>query len=112
MDNCFSVYPQTPPWYSKKTATELCPSKDLYKKYKICKISSMDFIDTYYEDVLEKLNPQKIAEKYDGCILLGWYKEDDDVIIDCRFIISFWLAQNNIPTHELTENELSLGLLT
>ena len=111
MDNCFSVYPQTPPWYTKKVAIELCPDKELYKKYKNCKINSNEFVEEYYATVLENLNAEAIAKKYDNAVLLGWYKEDNDLFIDCRSVIAFWLNQNGFMTRELTQRDIELGFI-
>ena len=106
LSDTYSVYKKKPPWFVRPIAAELCANEQLYKMHKKENISDEDFIRRYLNETLFLLDPEEIGKKYDGKILLGWYKDNP---MDCRFLISKWLeANSNIKTHELTPAELKL----
>ena len=87
--NTLSIVPKTPPWYVMGKATELLCSRELYNDcFQKRKYTEAEFSKIYVDEFLSKLDPYEILKKYEGKILLGWYKEP---LFDVRFVFSNWI---------------------
>ena len=83
-----------PGWYGRcRTYPDLYPKKSFLFKYK--KDHNQEaYTKAYYEQVLSKLDPQKVYDDLNDCVLLCWEKADD---FCHRRLVAVWL-------------ELSLGI--
>lgn len=87
--NTLSLVPKTPPWYVMGKANELVCSKELYNNFfKRREYTEAEFTQIYINQYLSKLDPYQVLDKYNGKILLGWYKEP---LFDARFVFSKWI---------------------
>ncbi len=54
---------------------KLCPGWSLVKDYKQHKISRQNYIEIYQEDILDKLDPEKVYQDLrDDAVILCWEK--------------------------------------
>ena len=89
MNNAVSIARWSPRGFNNTLwAPELCPPIDLLKDWKEHKITEEEYTRRYKRDILAKLNPNDIYEKYDGKVLLCFEKSDD---FCHRHIIREWL---------------------
>lgn len=83
--------PKTPPWYVYRKAHELLCPPALYKEFfKNHGLTREEFTEEYIRQTFSKLNPYDILEKYDGYILLSWYKKP---YFDVRDVFRTWVER-------------------
>lgn len=85
-----------PNWFRGAHALELAPANSTLTKYKAGRLSNDGYLVEYAE-ILKRLNPRKIAERYDGCALLCYEKSDD---FCHRHLIREWLGYFGIDSEE------------
>ena len=99
-----SVCWQQPPKFRLPVADELCPPFGMYWKFLKHKISVRRFSQIYCGR-FGVLDPQAIAEKYDGKILVSWegYEDKDKTVLKFshRHLIAEWLRRNGFQCEEL-----------
>ena len=88
--NFISVARTQPKGFNLPTALELVPSEHLLRDFKNGLLSETEYIKIYFKEVLSKLNPGDVYEKYKDCVLICWEKSDK---FCHRHIISKWLEQ-------------------
>lgn len=75
--------------------TKLCPTKDILDKYKNNpSYTNEDYVKDYYEQVLNKLNPEVVIQElraYGQDIVLVCYEKSDDFCH--RHIVAEWLSE-------------------
>ena len=112
--NSLSIVPDTPQWYCFNQATELVPDKKLYFSYiHTHKITRKEFILEYINNQLSLLDPYDILNKYNGKILLGKSKlENNDIYFCPRSVIISWLKlTTGYEIKELTPLEIKNKLV-
>lgn len=89
--NAVSIALSTPNWYQNcKIYKKLAPSWELLKKYKQDKDEEY-YTECYYEEVLNKLDPQQVyTELGEDAVLLCWEKSGD---FCHRHIVADWLEE-------------------
>jgi len=87
-ENAVSISLSKPKWYTNcREYKKLAPSWALLNKYKQNKDEEY-YIEHYYKDVLDKLNPKQVYEELgENAVLLCWEKSR----FCHRFIVSAWL---------------------
>lgn len=91
-ENAVSISRSTPKWYPNKIREykKLAPSWDLLNKYKQDKDEEY-YIEHYYKEVLNKLNPQQVYDELgENAVLLCWEKSSD---FCHRHLVSEWLEK-------------------
>jgi hypothetical protein len=84
-------------WYSGREYRQLAPRLWFFKKYK--EDGDQDFyIDHYYKEVLDLLDPAQVAKDLEGCILLC-YEESG---FCHRHVVAQWIRSHNIEVEELS----------
>jgi len=94
-------YPRRLPWLKGiKTYKPLCPGWPLVKDYKQERISRDQYIQIYREDILDKLNPEKVFHDLgEEAVILCWEKPGK---FCHRRLIADWLYGHlNIKVTEL-----------
>lgn len=83
-------YPRHLPWLKEAHHyRELCPGWSLVKDYKKHKISWDNYIEIYREDILDKLNPEKVYHDLgQDAVILCWEKPGK---LCHRRLIAEWL---------------------
>ncbi|MGN8833049.1 hypothetical protein ACTNDZ_10960 [Selenomonas montiformis] len=106
--NSLSICPNTPPWYIYGKAEDVMCNKVLYNRYyKSLDITKEELEKMYIEETLSKLDPYVILDKYDGKILLGWYKPPQ---FDIRQLFTKWiLEETGVVIPEATSDDLILS---
>ena len=67
-----SIAARCPDWYKGKTYKKLAPKHSFFKRYKLDK-NEEAYTKSYYEEVLNKLNPKEVYEDLgEDAILLCW----------------------------------------
>ena len=74
--DCVSIARGTPFWFKGKTFTDLCPRWDIVMNHKKGIITNEEYIDTYYNDSLNELDPKQIIKLLDNKVLLCWCGKD------------------------------------
>ena len=69
-------YPRHLSWLKDaRQYRKLCPGWKLVKDYKQHKISQQNYIEIYQEDILDKLDPEKVYQDLgDDAVILCWEK--------------------------------------
>lgn len=105
--NLVGISQSVPSFIKKKIRVykPLCPPWSLIKAAKSKKISQSQYEKTYYELILNNLNPEKVYEELGhDAVLLCWEKPGE---FCHRHIVSKWLSDNlNITIAELGENHI------
>ena len=85
--NAVSIALSKPQWYKCREYKKLAPNWDLLNKYKKDKDEKY-YIEHYYKDVLDKLNPQQVYDELgEDAVLLCWEKSG----FCHRFLVAKWL---------------------
>jgi len=89
--NAVSIAARAPSWYRDREYKKLAPKYWLLMKYKKDKDSNF-YTAHYYEEILNKLDPQKtFNELGKDAILLCWEKSGE---FCHRHLVSQWLSKN------------------
>jgi len=69
-------YPRQLPWLKDaRQYSKLCPGWTLVKDYKKKRISSQNYVEIYREDILDKLDPEKVYNDLgENAVILCWEK--------------------------------------
>ena len=93
----------TPAWFDEDfNALELAPSKELLLETKDGKVSDEEYTERYYKETLDKLDPAKIAKKYNNCIFLCYEKIGD---FCHRHLVSEWLESYGYLSEEIISEQ-------
>lgn len=86
-------------------------SKVLYNRYyKALDVTKDELEKLYIEETLSKLDPYEVLDKYNGKILLGWYKPNQ---FDVRQLFVKWvLKETGVVIPEATPDDLVLSGLS
>lgn len=99
-----SVTRQQPPMFRLPVARELCPPFGMYWKFLRGRMSQKQFMQIYRMR-FDILDPNEIAEKYDGKILTSWEGYEDKMKTIPKFshrhMIADWLRQRGFEVEEL-----------
>lgn len=97
--NAVSIAGKSPSWYNGRIYRKLAPKYSSFMLYKNNKDEEL-FIKNYYEEVLNKLNPNQVFEELgEHSVLLCWETSDK---FCHRHIVAEWLSKNlNISVTEL-----------
>jgi len=79
-----------PKWYNGDHFSTLAPTKTILKKYKK-DYDIKSYVESYYRDVLNKLNPREIVQLINNRVLLCYEAPDK---FCHRFIIAKWIYAN------------------
>ena len=87
-ENAVSISLSKPQWYTTcREYKKLAPSWNLLNKYKQDKDEEF-YIEQYYKDVLDKLDPKQVYEELgEDAVLLCWEKNG----FCHRFLVAKWL---------------------
>lgn len=103
-ENAVSVCRQQPPKFRLPIADELAPPFGMYWKLLRGKISHRQF-SQIYKMRFDVLDPDAIAKRYAGKILVAWegYEDHDKTILrfSHRHLISDWLRKHGHEVEEL-----------
>jgi len=87
-NNGISIARYSPQWFKCGTYLSLCPSIDLVYSYKNATITKREYASIYYDQVLSKLDPLKVATDLNNKVMLCW----ENYNYFChRFIVAKWL---------------------
>lgn len=89
--NPLAICGKSPNWYTGSEFKTLAPKYSFFKDYKDGKINSDEYVVQYYEQVLNKLNPQQIYDKlmkYGDDVTLLCYEKPTDFCH--RHIVAVW----------------------
>jgi uncharacterized protein (DUF488 family) len=88
--NAVSIAGKAPDWFVGREYKKLAPKYWFFKKYK--EDGDTDFyIEQYYKEVLDKLDPQKVYEELgEDAVLLCWESYDK---FCHRFLVADWLKE-------------------
>ena len=97
-DNQVSIALYSPVWYKGREYKKLAPKPWFFKKYKSDKDEEF-YIEQYYKEVLNKLNPEKVYEELgENAVLLCWERKEE---FCHRHIAADWLINElNIEIYE------------
>lgn len=98
--NGISIAGKAPSFYHGREYKKLAPKYSWWEKWKDGKISNNDYINLYYETVLDKLNPQQVYNELgENAVLLCWENKEK---FCHRHIVAEWLENNlDIEVKEL-----------
>jgi hypothetical protein len=103
-DRAVSVTFQQPPRFKLPVARELCPPFGMYWKFLRGKMSQKQF-SQIYSIRFGLLDPEEIASRYDGKILVAWEGYEDKAKTVPKFshrhMIAEWLKKNGFQCEEL-----------
>lgn len=99
-----SVCRQQPPGFKIPVAYELAPPFGMYWKFLKGRMSERQF-SQIYRGRFDILDPQEIAQKYEGKILVSWegYRDKDktELRFSHRHMIAEWLRKHGVEVEEL-----------
>lgn len=99
-----SVCRQQPPKFRLPVADELCPPFGMYWKFLRGRMSVRQFSQIYRQR-FGLLDPDAVASKYDGQILVAWegYEDKEKTMLKFshRHLIAEWLRHNGIRCEEI-----------
>lgn len=103
-EGAVSICLQQPPGFRLPVASELCPPFGMLWKFMKGKLSRKRFSQIYTQR-FDILDPQEIAQKYDGKILVAWEGYEDRMKtipkFSHRYLLSDWLKANGVEVEEL-----------
>ena len=103
-DRAVSVTLQQPPRFRLPVARELCPPFGMYWKFLRGRMSHKQFAQIYGMR-FDILDPEDIAKRYDGKILVAWEGYEDKMKTIPKFshrhMIAEWLTKNGFECKEL-----------
>ena len=95
---------QQPPKFNLPVARELCPPFGMYWKFLRGRMSQKQFAQIY-SNRFGVLDPEEIAAKYEGKILVSWegYEDKAKTIpkFSHRHLVADWLRKNGYTVVEL-----------
>ncbi len=85
-----NTFPRHLPWLKDALAyKKLCPGWSLVKEYKRHNISWQNYVEIYQEDILDKLDPEKVYNDLrEDAVILCWEKPG---MLCHRRLIADWL---------------------
>jgi len=85
-----NTFPKHLPWLKDARAyKKLCPGWSLVKEYKRHNISWQNYVEIYQEDILDKLDPEKVYNDLrEDAVILCWEKPG---MLCHRRLIADWL---------------------
>lgn len=97
-----SVCLQQPPRFRLPVAEELCPPAGMMWKFMKGKMSEKKF-SQLYSMRFGVIDPEEIAERYDGKVLTSWegLNRDGTQKFSHRHLIAEWLRNNGFECEEL-----------
>ena len=101
--SCEALYPSRSllEWYkfkSNELDTWYAETKDAEEFIKRRKVIELQYEQSYYEDVLSRLDPKSVAKNLDGKVLLCYEKSGR---FCHRHIVAKWLINNGYKCEEL-----------
>ena len=92
-DNGISIYAIPPIWYLGKDYRKLAPKNSTLLAYRRGEITEQEYIELYYEQVLNKLDPREVYNDLiklcgEDAVLLCWCGDDK---FCHRHIVAEWL---------------------
>lgn len=93
-----SIARWTPKAIVLESYPDLFPSQQLLSDYKNNLINQEEYIIRYNQQ-LEKLDPQKVYEELDGCVIVCYEKSTD---FCHRHLVSSWLQKFNFKVEEFS----------
>lgn len=84
--------------YAYREYPDLFPSWELIMGLKNGTIKKNEYKNKYYEEVLDKLNPDKVAEDLRGCVLLSYEKSNE---FGHRKLVREWLTEHGHRCEEI-----------
>ena len=95
IERCLSISIGTPKWFKGDSYDDLKPTWDIVMNHKAGKINDEEYTKIYYENILNKLNPEKIINELDNKILLCWCGKNK---FCHRHIVAEWLNKFKAET--------------
>ena len=96
--NGISIARYEPQWYKGFRCEELYPPDEILKLYKAGRINERTYTSLYYEQVLDRLNPDRMYSLLQGMILLCYEKPGQ---FCHRYIVAKWFREFDYPVFEL-----------
>jgi len=98
-DNAVSIAFSTPNWFKGEKYKKLAPPKKLLYDYKSGLVEEEEYRKVYSKEVLNKLDPFKIAKELNNKVLLCYEKSED---FCHRKLVAEWLEEElNIKVKEV-----------
>ena len=87
--NGIAISRSVPRSYKGERCLALAPSWNLLNDYKSGKVTDIEYKIRFYDEVLSKLNKEKVRSALDGKVLLCW----EDSGFCHRFLVLQWLKE-------------------
>ena len=89
--NAVSIAAKCPNWYDGREYKTLAPNYWFLKAYKDGELSEKEYIECYYEEILNKLDAKKVYEELGGdAVILCWGSSEK---FCHRHIVAEWLSK-------------------